>query len=79
MRTPNPRPRFLIGRLATRDQEQSQTITNAKGRPIPTALPITIAIAKTKPTPACHDMSPLLCGSCRAASMTDQSLLRQAK
>jgi hypothetical protein len=31
-------------------------ITNAKGTPIPTAPPITIAIAKSKPTPACHHM-----------------------
>jgi hypothetical protein len=36
--------------------EQSQMITNAKGRPIPIAPPITMAIAKSKPANACHDM-----------------------
>jgi hypothetical protein len=54
--------------------EQSQMITNASGRPIPTAPPITIANAKSKPVAACHDMLPLLCGSRRHARMTDQSL-----
>ena len=59
--------------------EQSQMITNASGRPIPTAPPITIANAKSKPVAACHDMLPFLCGSRRHARMTDQLLLRQVK
>jgi hypothetical protein len=37
-------------------------ITKAIGRPIPTALPIIIATAKSKLAP-CHDMSLLLLGS----------------
>jgi hypothetical protein len=32
-------------------------ITNAKGTPMPTAPPITIAIAKSKPAIACQDIS----------------------
>ena len=60
-------------------QEQSHMITNVKGRPIPTAPPIAMAIAKSKPASACHDMPLLLCRSYRWARMTDQSLLRQAK
>jgi len=31
-------------------------MTKAKGTPIPTAPLIIIAIAKSKPTPACHDI-----------------------
>jgi hypothetical protein len=54
-------------------------ITNAKGRPILTAPPITMAIAKSKPASACHDTSPLPCRSHRHARMTDQLLLRQVK
>jgi len=38
-------------------------ITNAKETPIPTAPPTTMAIAKSKPASACHDMPPLLCRS----------------
>jgi hypothetical protein len=54
-------------------------ITNAKGRPILTAPPITMAIAKSKPASACHDTPPLLCRSRRHATMTDQLLLRQVQ
>jgi uncharacterized Fe-S cluster-containing radical SAM superfamily enzyme len=32
-------------------------MTTAKGRPMPTAPPITIAIAKSKPAIACQDIS----------------------
>ncbi len=44
---------------ASLHQEQIQIITNANGKPIPTAPPIIIANARSKPA-ACHDMSRLL-------------------
>ena len=55
-------------------------MTMAKGPPMPTAPPITIAIAKSKPAIACQDIytTPLE-GKLSPPRMADQSLLRQVK
>jgi hypothetical protein len=52
-----PRRGAFIGpALSSPRQEQNQMMTMAKGRPMPTAPPITIAIAKSKPAIACQDI-----------------------
>ena len=55
-------------------------MTTANGRPMPTAPPITIAIARSKPAIACQDITLLAWKeSFRRQRTADQSLSRQVK